>query len=56
MFEIIFILKIFKYFKENIGFILSIMYNVLRVILFVKKYIFIFVFILIKKNVFSLNI
>lgn len=50
MLEIILILQTFKHFKENIGFILSIMYNVLRAILLAKKYIFIFVFILIKKK------
>lgn len=53
MLKIILILQTFKHFKENIGFILSIMYNVLRAILLAKKYIFIFVFILIKKKRFQ---
>lgn len=53
MLKIILILQTFKHFKENIGFILSIMYNVLRAILLAKKCIFIFVFILIKKKRFQ---
>lgn len=50
MLKIILILPTFKHSKENIGFILSTMYNVLRAILNAKKYTLIFVFILIKKR------